>query len=172
MIRKLDGANGPASGRSTICRSRPAGKGRVWPCGGRALDEGLDSPWAVAGRGRDRERWPRARPLTSRSTRAKPCSQPGRGEQFGRNYGGSWATIVAGSQQLVNIWANRGLAIACAAFWPHPSLKSCLRRAKQPQRSRRRRVPQGSREPECVAGETGSQWTPRPASRNDCRAGM
>src|SRR5450755_1176593 len=30
MSRKLPGANGPAARRSNICRSRLAGKGRIW----------------------------------------------------------------------------------------------------------------------------------------------
>src|SRR6266849_6399662 len=124
MNRKLPGANGPASRRSTICRSRPAGKGRIRSREVWAVEKRLGSPGGRrVAKGRDCERWAMIQPPPSGSIGAD-CLQPERRSKFGRNHGCSRATIVADPQHLANIWVKGGLAIACAAFLPHPSVTS------------------------------------------------
>jgi hypothetical protein len=66
---------------------------------------------------------------------ARPKSRtPGAARRLGRGHselspsqstkhGCCRATFVASSQQFRNIWGPPQVALACAAFWPHPSMK-------------------------------------------------
>src|SRR4029077_8630486 len=75
--------------------------------------------------------------------------------------GGSRATIVAPGSHFPRILPFFKAVLAYAAFWPHPSTKSLF--VRRPRHSRRQwEVFPGPQE---MAGETGSRWTPRPASR-------